>query len=115
MSGMLDSRIGRTQGSFRPTNTQPVGRKRRADDQLVLGPGAGGPGSKEGVPWDAPHKRVLFGSDGPNSTSSGSDMQEDIPGWPPNSDYLGSTRYRQSPKDDYREETWSIKLEKAVL
>ena len=117
MSGVLDSGIGRTQYSFRPTSPQLVGRKRRASDQLVSGAGVGVPGSREGALRGTPHKRVLFGSDGPNSISSGSDVPEGRSGLPPDSEYPVMAQFRGSPEDDCREETRSprIKLEYAVL
>ena len=111
MSGVLDSGIGRTQDSFRPTSLQLGGRKRRAGDQLVLGPGAGVLGSREVALRGTPRKRVLFGSDGPNSISSGSDVPEDRSGWPPDDEYPVTTQFRKLPKDD----SPRIKLENAVL
>ena len=33
--------------------------------------------------WDGPHKRILFESEDPDSTASGSEIQEARPGWPP--------------------------------
>ena len=117
MSGTLDSGIGRTQESFRPTFTQLVGRKHRADEQSLLGPGDGVPGNMEGIQWNAPQKRVLFGSDGPDSTSSGSNIQENRPGWTPDNVYADSTQYRQLSEENGRDEAWSpsIKLEQALL
>ena len=82
MSGVLDSGIGRTQDSCRPTSPQLGGRKRRAGYQLVSGSGVGVPGSREESQRGTPRKRILFGSDGPNSISCGSDVPEDRSGWP---------------------------------
>ena len=86
----LDSGLGRTQGyrtrwtdddwvdpdSFTQKMEQPVGRKRRA----------GGRSAAIRIPeetvihrdsrWDIPRKRALFTSDGPDSTTSGSDIPE---------------------------------------
>ena len=87
MSGVLDSGIGRTQDTFRPTSPQPVGRKRRAGDRLASGPGIGRPVSKEGALWGTLRKCALFGSDGQNSFSSGSDVPEGRSGWSPDGEY----------------------------
>ena len=60
MSGVLDSGIGRTQDTFRPTIPQPVGRKRRAGDRLVSGPDIEMPVRREGALWGNPRKRALW-------------------------------------------------------
>ena len=83
MSGVLDSGIGRTQDTFRPTIPQPVGRKRRAGDRLVLGPDIEMPVRREGALWGIPRKCALFGSDGQTSISSGSEVPEGRSGWAP--------------------------------
>ena len=116
-SETLDSGIGHTQDLHRPSHTQLVGRKRRAEDQSLLLPGAEAPVSEERIPWDAPHKRILFGSDGPDSTSSGSGIQEARSGWPRDSVYPDSTQYGQLAGERDREEARSPAptLEQAVL
>ena len=38
--------------------------------------------ASRGMLWDGPHKRILFESEDPDSTVSGSDTQEARPGWP---------------------------------
>ena len=88
LSGVLDSGIGQTQDTFRPTIPQPVGRKRRAGDQLGLGPGIERPVRREGAPWGTPCKRALFRSDGQNSISSGREVPEGRSGWPPDGDQV---------------------------
>ena len=117
MSGVWDSGISRTQDTFRPTSPQPVGRKRRVGDRLALGPGIGMPVSNKGALWGTPRKRALFGSDGQNSISSGSDVPEGSSGWPPDGEYPEVAQSRRSPQDDYIEGTRSpsVKLVDVVL
>ena len=78
-SQMMDSGIGYTQDLHRPTHAQLVDRKRRAGVDSESPPIADTPDSTENMPWDVPHKRILFGSEGPDSTSSESGMQEARP------------------------------------
>ena len=66
----------------RNTMDQLVGRKRRADDDTLLMPCIEVPDAGR-MPWDDPHKRILFESEDPDSTSSGSGIQEARPKWPP--------------------------------
>ena len=62
--------------------------------------------------WDIPRKRALFTSDGPDSTTSGSDIPEGYADRPPEySEGLISRR----PHDDDRLYSPSIDLEKAVI
>ena len=42
---------------------------------------------REGARWGAPRKRALFGPEGPNGISSGSDVAEAHVGWPPDDKY----------------------------
>ena len=81
---------------YRPAHAQLVGRKRRADDDSLLIPNAEAPDIAGRIPWDGPHKRILFESEVPDSTSSGSGTQEARPGWPPDSVYPDSTQYGES-------------------
>ena len=46
--------------------------------------------------WDGPHKRILFESEDPESTLSGSETRETRPGWPPDDMCADSTRYKGS-------------------
>ena len=73
--------------------------------------------SKEGTLWGTPLKHVLFGSDGRNSISSGSDVPEGRSGWPPDGEYPEVGQSRRSPQDDCFEGTRSpkVKLVDAVL
>ena len=67
--------------SFAPTTSQPAGRKRRA----------GGRSAVRQIPddnqWGIPRKRALFVSDGPDSTTSGSDVLEGHYERPPDDGY----------------------------
>ena len=78
----MDSGIGYTQDLYIPAHAQLVGRKRRADDDSLLIPSAEAPDSAGRIPWDGPHKRILFESEDSDSTSSVSGIQEARPGWP---------------------------------
>ena len=60
-SQMMDSGIGYTQDLYRLAHAQLVGRKRHAEvdsESLLI---ADTPDSAGNMPWDVPHKRVLFG------------------------------------------------------
>ena len=113
----MDSGIGYTQDLYGPAHAQLVGRKRRVDDDSLLIPGAEAPDSEGRIPWDAPHKRILFGSEGPDSTSSGSGIQKARPGWPPDNVYPDSTQYGQLAENRDREEVRlpGLTLEQKVL
>ena len=80
-----------------------MGRKRHADDDTLLRAYADIPTNTRNMPWDGPHKRILFESEDPESTLSGSDSQEARPGWPPDDMCADSTRYRGSFDDRDRE------------
>ena len=81
LSEVPDSCIGHTQDNrtdrtnevwyepdtYQPTSSQPIGRNRRAGDQLDTRPEVDREVRREGTRWGTPHKRVLFGSDGPDS------------------------------------------------
>ena len=100
----MDSGISYTHDLYGPPHAQLVGHKRRADDDSLLIPSAEAPESEGRIPWDAPHKRILFESEGPDSTSSESGIQEARPGWPPDNVYPDSTQYGQLSKKRDREE-----------
>ena len=89
----MDSGIGYTQDLYRPAHAQLVGCKRRVDDDSLLIPSAEVPDSAGRIPWDGPHRHILFESEDPDSTSSGSGTQEARPGWPQDSVYPDSTQY----------------------
>ena len=98
----MDSEIGYTQDLYGPAHVQLVGRKRRADDDSLVIPSAEALESEGRIPWDAPHKRILF--EGPHSTSSESGIQEARPGCPPDNVYPDSTQYGQLARKRDREE-----------
>ena len=60
-------------GSLPP---QPGGLKHHADDGTLRRVYADIPKSTSSAPWDGPHKRILFKSEDPESTLSGSETQE---------------------------------------
>ena len=78
----MDSRIEFTENWYGPPPLQPGGRKRHADDDTLLILYADIPDSTRRMPWDGPHKRILFESEDPDSTVSGSETQEARLGWP---------------------------------
>ena len=100
----IDSGIEYTEDPYRPSHGQLVGRKRRSDDDTLMMPCTEAPDSTGQMPWDGPHKRILFESDDPDSASSGSGIQEARPRWAPDNMYQDSTRYRGSTEDRDREE-----------
>ena len=89
LSEVPDSGIGRTQyirtcrnsvgwcdqNTFQPPIPQPIRRKRRAGDQVVTGSDVGRDVRREGALWGTPRKRALFGPEGQDSVSSGSDVE----------------------------------------
>ena len=78
-----------TENRYGSLPLQPGGLKRYADTS--------------DMPGDGPHKRILFGSEDPESTVSGSETQEARPGWPPDDMCADSTQYRGSFDDRDRE------------
>ena len=96
----VDSGIEFTENRHDPLLFQ---RKRHADDDMLLKTYADRPTSTRNIPWDGPHKRILFESEDPESTLSGSETQEVRPGWPPDDMCADSTRYRGSFDDRDRE------------
>ena len=100
----MDSGIEYTEDPYRPAHAQLVGRKRRADDGTMLMPSTEAPDSAGRMPWDGPHKLILFESEDPDSTSSGSGIQEARPRWNPDNTYPDSTQYRGSTEGRDREE-----------
>ena len=95
----VDSGIEFTENSHDPLPFQPGGRKRHADDDTLLRTYADRPTNTRNIPWDGPHRRILFESEDPESTLSGSETQEVRPGWPPDDMCADSTRYRGSFDD----------------
>ena len=92
----MDSGIEYTEDRYGPLPPQPGGRKRHADDDTLQRPYTDVPDSAGRMPWDALHKRMLFESEDPDSTVSGSETQEARPGWPPDDMCTDSTQYRGS-------------------
>ena len=96
-------RLGYTQNLYGPAHAQLVGHKRRADDDSLLIPSAEAPESEGRIPWDAPHKRILFELEGPDSTSSEVGIQEARPGWPPDNVYPEATQLaRKRDREEIR-------------
>ena len=101
LSGAPDSGIGYTQDnrtqwvnggwveldSNRPTSSQPMGRKRQAGDWLDTRPNVDREVRRTKNRWGTPRKRAVFGSDGPDSMSSGSDIAKAQLWWPPDGEY----------------------------
>ena len=85
---MMDSGIEFTDNQCGPTPPQPGGRKRHADEDTLQIPYADVPDGMRTMPWDGPHKRILFESEDPDSTVSGSETQEARLGWPPDDMWL---------------------------
>ena len=96
---------------------QPGGRKSHADDGTLRRGYADIPRNTNSVPWDDPHKTILFESEDPESTLSGSETQETRSGWPPDDMCADSTRYKGSFDDRDREglQLFSPLFQKKVL
>ena len=69
--------------SFAPTTSQPTGRNRRAGGRSAVRRIPDGTVHRRDNQWGIPRKRALFVSDGPDSTTSGSDVLEGHYGRPP--------------------------------
>ena len=78
-----DSGMGSMETRYGLLPPQPGGRKRHADDGTLRRMYADIPKNANSVPWDGPHKRILFQSEDPESTLSGSETRETRSGWPP--------------------------------
>ena len=72
----VDSGIEFTENRHDPLPLQPGGRKRHADDDTLLKTYADRPTNTRNILWDGPHKRILFESEDPESTLSGSETPE---------------------------------------
>ena len=112
-----DSRTNRTNeiwgepDTYQPTGSQPMGRKRRAGDWLDTRPNVDREVRREGTRWGTPRKRALFGSDGPDSMSSGSDVTEAQLRWPPDNEYPTLAQSGRPYIDDFLEEARSPRME----
>ena len=99
----VDSGIESMETRYGLLPLQPGGRKRHADDGTLRRAYADIPKGTSNTPWDGPHKRILFESEDPESTLSGSETQETRPGWPPDDMCADSTCYKGSFDDRDRE------------
>ena len=99
----VDSGVEFTRNRYGPLPFQPGGQKRHAEDDTLLRVYADIPDSTRSMPWDGPHKRILFESEDPDSTVSGSDTQEVRPGWPQEDMRADLPRYRGSFDDRDRD------------
>ena len=119
LSEVPDSGIGHTQDNrtsrndvrwcdqctYQPTDSQPIGRKRRAGDWLGTRSVVDQCVRREGARRGTPRRRALFGPEGPNEIS-GSDGAEAQVGWPPDDEY---PTVAQSGRP--YEDAWSPKVE----
>ena len=96
---MVDSGIEFMENRYGPLPLQPGGRKRNAEDDTLLRVYADIPDSTRSMLWDGPHIRILFESEDPYSTVSGSDTQEARPGWPSEDMRTYLPRYKGSFDD----------------
>ena len=89
-----DSGMGSMETRYGLLPPQPGGRKRHADDGTLRRMYVDIPKIANSVPWDGPHKRILFESEDPGGTLSGSETRETRSGWPPDDMCTDSTRYK---------------------
>ena len=73
--------------SFAPNTVQPTNRKRRAGGRSAVKRIPDGTVLRRDNQWGIPQKRALFVSDGPDSTTSGSDILEGHYDRPPEEGY----------------------------
>ena len=59
---------------------------------------------REGALWGTPRKGSLFGPEGQNSVSLGSDVAEAQLGWPPDDEYSAVAQSGWPPEEEYLEE-----------
>ena len=104
------------QDSCHPTGSQLMGRKHRAGDRLATSPYVDYVVRQRENRWDTPRKRALFGSDGPDSMTSGSDVVEAQDYEPPDDGYPMVTQSGLFIENDSLKEVLSPskKLENAV-
>ena len=103
--------------SFGLNNMQPMGRKRRAGGRSAVKRIPDGTVLRRVNQWGIPWKRALFVSDGPDSTTSGSDILEGHYDRPPEEEYSDIPNSGR-PHDGYVAEELcspSRQLEKAVV
>ena len=75
------------QDSSHPTGSQLMGLKRQAGDRLATSLYADDVVRQRENRWNTPRKRALFGLDGPDSMTSGSDVVEGQDYGPPDDSY----------------------------
>ena len=103
--------------TFTQRTEQPAGRKRRAGGRPAVNRTPEETVVHRDSRWDIPRKRALFTSDGPDSTTSGSDIPEGYADRPPEEEYSEGLISRR-PQDDGGTEKLhspSMDLEKAVI
>ena len=98
-----DSGMGSMETRYGLIPPQPGGRKRHANDGTLWRRDADVQKNANSAEWDGPHKRILFESEDPESTLSGSETRETRPGWPPDDMCADSTRYKGSFDEQERE------------
>ena len=84
---------------------------RRAGDRVETKSDVGRDVRREGARWGTPGKRALFGPEGQNRVSSGSDVVEAQLGWPPDDEYPAVAQSGWPPEDEYLEEARSPRVE----
>ena len=93
--------------SCHPTGSQLMGRRRRAGDRLVTSPNVDEVVHQRENRWGTPHKRTLFGLDGPDSMTSGSDVVEAQYWGPPDDGYTILAQSGLLYENDSLKEAWS--------
>ena len=95
-----DYRTGYTDDdwTFTQRTEQPAGRKCRAGGRPAFNRIPEETGEHRDSQWDSPRKRALFTSDGPDSTTSGSDIPEGHADRPPEVEY--SERLTSAKRQD---------------
>ena len=91
--------LGVDPDSFIQKTEQSAGRKRRTGGRLAMKRIPDETVLRRDIQWDIPWKRALFISDGPDSTTSGSDIPEGQSDRPPEVEY-SDIRISGRPQDD---------------
>ena len=119
-----DSGLGYTQDyrtdddwTFTQRTEQPAGRKRRVGGRPAVNCIPEETVVHRDSRWDIPRKRALFTSDGPDSTTSGSDIPEGYADRPPEEEYSEKLISRRPQDGGGTERLYSpsMDLEKAVI
>ena len=93
------------------THTNQPAHSSRAGDWLETRPDVDRGVRSEGTWWGTPRKRALFGPDGPDSMSSGSDVAEAQLRWPPDDEYPAVAQSGRPYDDESLEEARSPRVE----